>query len=353
MGRGNMKKILFICLLGFCSIGSSAQVSNVSFTNLNGFPDVIVEGQAYQLSGYIKNFGSIPASPSVVDVKMRVADSTVILDNNSNIGPLNPGDSIFWNLNGYIFPAIFAAGGQNDILIWPTKPSSSQNQYAECDTLVKSVYYSNSAGFRTRNEGIFGLPDEIELGADYALRIQATNEGLTANTKPISFYFQYTDGPEIYLGTVNQIYQPGDTAYFSFLPYGSFNIKEYIILYHGAGFIPAALKFWAQETPEIAPISRAEILLDDVINSVAPSSDSSPFTLFPNPATQLLNLRSNRNQLPGQFMADVLSIQGEIIKSISVGEEGVIPVGDLAVGFYLIRISADNANWTMPFSIVR
>lgn len=116
---------------------------HLSFTNLDGFPNVIRQGNSYNLSGYIVNKGDME-SDAAVGVSYRVGNSDVAVIDLALHLPyaLQPGDSIFWRHDNFFFQEALFAGGNNDILIWPTRPGGS----GSCDTLTKNVVFVGTPG---------------------------------------------------------------------------------------------------------------------------------------------------------------------------------------------------------------
>lgn len=116
---------------------------HLSFTSLDGFPNVIRPGNTYDLSGYIVNRGDME-SDLAIGVSYRVAGSGIdIIDEALHLPyPLQPGDSIYWRHENFHFQEALFAGGNNDILIWPTRPGGG----GSCDTLTKIVVFLGTPG---------------------------------------------------------------------------------------------------------------------------------------------------------------------------------------------------------------
>lgn len=333
-----MKKLLGIWVLLLLTSGSKGQ-SVLTFTDLSGFPDVVLDGHGYNLTGYIKNISGNAANPVVIDIMMMANGNLYTIDNNYSVGgPIASGDSIFWSLPGFVFPpAAFTPGNHNDILIWPTNPSSNPNVPGESDTLIKEVFYANSAGFRTRNDGVTGLPPEIDLSLNYALNIKAVNEGLLCNTNEVKFFFQYEGGPVVNLGNVPGIYAPGDTVTYEFLPAGGFNLNAFITHYNGAGYLPHYLEFWAQESVEIAPIAKAWIDLSYLHTGTEGQDSEIAFSFFPNPAAHRLQWTSWGSPLPEGSRVEVMNLQGVVLLTADASA-GEIDLSSLASGMVIARV---------------
>ncbi len=78
------------------------------------------------------------------------------------------------------------------------------------------------------------------------------------------------------------------------------------------------------------------------------------FNLYPNPATNELNIRSSLNMTHVQ--AQVISLDGKIRKTIQfntlqAGEVYELDLGSLESGFYILKILSKNGNYNMKFAI--
>ena len=161
--------------------------SRIGFTNLNGFPDVVVH-QQYNLSAWIKNTGTTTLSGDIDVIASFNGGNNHQIDNNFNLAtPLAPGDSVLWTKNNYTFPYGQMQPGQNDVLIWPTKSSGG----GLSDTLKKPIFFADGAAFALLGEGLEAVAAEgIDIDQTYGLSVSAFNIGEAANQNAVGFYMQ-------------------------------------------------------------------------------------------------------------------------------------------------------------------
>jgi hypothetical protein len=73
-------------------------------------------------------------------------------------------------------------------------------------------------------------------------------------------------------------------------------------------------------------------------------SNNSSIRLYPNPATDMLNIRSDNEILK----ASIMNIDGQVVKSIS-GNFNNIGISDLSNGLYFVNICTENGTETLKF----
>lgn len=82
------------------------------------------------------------------------------------------------------------------------------------------------------------------------------------------------------------------------------------------------------------------------VNPVLPEAD---WTLYPNPASDMLRVRGN-------FVMSryaITDIRGQIVQQATLGGEQRIPVQQLIPGMYFLRILRSNGSWTVPLKFVK
>ncbi|QKG80592.1 T9SS-dependent choice-of-anchor J family protein [Tenuifilum thalassicum] len=70
--------------------------------------------------------------------------------------------------------------------------------------------------------------------------------------------------------------------------------------------------------------------------------------LFPNPATNILNIRCNTTTSSQSFKAKVFDITGKVIKDVTVNN-GLVDVSDLRAGYYILKLEQDDKVYTARF----
>ncbi len=179
--------------------------SRIGFTNLDGFPVVVVH-QQYNLSAWIKNTGTTTITGNVDVIASFNGGNNHQIDNNFNLAtPLAPGDSVLWTKNNYTFPYGQMVPGQNDVLIWPTKSSGA----GLSDTLKKPIYFADGAAFVLLGEGLEEVVSEgLDIDKAYGLSVNAYNIGEEANQNPVGFYMQIGTGTPVLLRQREQAADP-------------------------------------------------------------------------------------------------------------------------------------------------
>lgn len=223
----------------------SAQVFKLSVVDLDAFPDTIVAGQPYDLSVDIINSGNTNI-PAPVSILLSInGDTPTYLDQNVSSGVMEPGDTLHWNVDDYIFnSARFGGGGvSNGIIVWPTALN-----VVSPDSGTTDVIFVNTGGFKVSNTLIHGLPSLVDFNAFYAVNFKTVNLDNSPNQRPVEFLVQLDDKTPVQITSVNGTIPVGDTATAQL---GNFNLA---VLYgdeieQDSNFITEAhtIYIWAME----------------------------------------------------------------------------------------------------------
>lgn len=345
-----MKRVILI-ISAFISIANIGYgQANLSFVDLDGFPSVIISGQAYNLTGYITNTG-ISSSSAVIDVNMLVnGTSTVQISNNFQVvGGIAPGDTIPWFENGFVFSSAYLVPNNNDILIWPTGPGTGGSSIN--DSLHKEVYFSEQAGFKTTNSMIdFGIElTEMEYNQSYPLSISSVNLGKTSNSENIKVYAAINEnGRQVEIGRLEEQVLPGDTiTYHCNAPFVAKVIAE-----QSLDGLPAQaisfVRFWMQESPSITPIERASIPVVDFTVSFNEPLEAEEFSLGNNPVQSELHLVAPSFISNSISKIEIINMQGQVVNTFHNFQE-YIPVSRLSSGKYFIVATSESNIFRIPF----
>lgn len=341
-----MKKLLLVLLAFLATQSAGFSQAVITFVDLDGFPDVIVDGQTYNLYGYITNTGT-STSPAVLDIKMLVNNTTLVtITNNFSVpGGIAPGDTVLWGENGFSFATANLNTNNNDIVIWPTGPSGGTTL---SDSLIKTVYYSEQAGFRTTNSMVVynetGAP--MEYSGSYPLTVKAVNQGKLTNTGPLKVYVAANEnGKAVEIGRISEAFAPGDTAELNFMvPFIPREIAELSL-----DGLPQQtvefLRFWMQESQDVAPIQKGDVLVNDPFVSVDPGQSAPLVSIANHPVSTQLELKG----LPEQAQVQIVDLQGRVVRNW-MPYQGSISVNTLAPARYFVLVSVDNQVFSLPFT---
>lgn len=342
-----MKKHLLILLSLVAAHSAAFAQATVKFTDLDGFPSVIVSGQTYNLTGYITNIG-ITSSPAVLDIKMLANGTVTTISNNFSIpGGLAPGDTIPWFENGFSFSSANLVPNNNDVIIWPTGPSNGDTQ---SDSLIKSVYYSEQAGFKTTTSMVIynETGDPMDFAASYPLTIKAVNLGKCENSGPVHIYVAANEnGRPVELQRLTEMYRPGDTlTYYHNSPfYPKYAAEESM---EGLPYEPVRyLRFWAQESLSIAPIAKGEVeVVNDPYVSISPSQVESAMAIANHPVSNRLSLKGADEWIGSPYQ--IMDMQGRTVMSGQL--QASFSIGTLAPGRYFLSVTKLDNSATLPFT---
>lgn len=107
----------------------------------------------------------------------------------------------------------------------------------------------------------------------------------------------------------------------------------------------------------VSNVCGSDTICDSITVNVVgiPESFIEDIRIFPNPATDFINVEASFGQFQN-FEMEVLDLSGRMVKSVSLDQQQVMKqlyVGDLASGTYMMRITADDHVGTKPLVISR
>lgn len=204
-----LRKYCILSGLWLLAVAGWAQPSAVhlSLLSLEGVvPDTVLSGNVYGFSFMVKNEGM-----QAIETGNQVAVMlSVNHDNAQTVGlPINvqeiwyPGQIRQLHIPAYQFDAARVGGGgpNTDIIVWPTV-MSLPNQVK--DSIVKNIYFVNTAAFRVENSFVSGINQSINLNTTYSIRINAQNTGDNVSKGTIEFFLQVDNRPQVVLGEMNK-----------------------------------------------------------------------------------------------------------------------------------------------------
>lgn len=302
-----MKRSLFILAFIF-SLSLSLHAQHVlKFTNTDGFPDVVVQGQSYTLSGWIKNYGSASgSSPSVYRIHYSVnGGSSQQVGGNYNLGSLAPGDSVYWQSSPYTFVASQFSGHHNDILIWPTVPNQNSGD-TRSDSIQMTMYFATptQAAFSLRDQNVIGFDAKVDPKKAYSVTFGVTNEGPATNTQPVQLFAEDGNGNSFKIAEDPGFYQSG--SFFSF----SFSDFRLLDLVPQANVVTSdQISFFAVESKNIPPVHKASILLDQQITGIS-NPRQEGLDIYPNPSQGMLNFNFDLQANPSDVTWSIYDAKG-------------------------------------------
>lgn len=317
-----------IILLGAAS-GLFGQYA-FGFTNLDGFPDVVAQGVHYDISGWIVNNGTAPISGSF-RVEMKVDQGSALsLDNSFVIStPLQPGDSIYWSKTNHNFPPGHFRLGLNDVLIWPTSPAFPN---ADVDSLVKPVYFSESAIFRLETNGFQQISSGINIHRSYNMDIEATNISELSNTKTVLLYAKIADHDPIEIDRRQGIFDQGEVVNFRV---HHLEIDEIFDINYDN--IPSKVEFFVLERDFVEPYNRLNYAVEGAV-AVDQTIEGTQVSIFPNPSSGYLNIA-----MPDNWKADanikLFDLSGREVLKVEKVIAG-FQTDELQAGLYLLQLSS-------------
>ena len=332
-----MVRLLMSFILVFVATLPTFSQTRIGFTNLDGFPDVLVH-QSYNLSAWIKNNGTTTISGNI-DVRMQVnGGNSHQIDNNFTLpAALAPGDSVLWTKNGYNFPYGQFAPGQNDVLIWPTKSSGS----SQSDTLKKPIYFADGAAFSMTETGLEELlAGGIDIDQSYETAVVAQNIGESANDNPVGFFLQIGNEAPVLLRQREQATDPSQLlsceiqlpalrshleARYGPLPVG-FSIPVHVYAEEVDGLPYYAAQSMSTKTLVLAAVSPAVI-------------DGGPL-LYPVPSQDgILQLDHTGSLFKQMRVAKLFGADGRLLAAYDrLGQ--TLDLSALAPGHYLLQIES-------------
>ena len=114
---------------------------------------------------------------------------------------------------------------------------------------------------------------------------------------------------------------------------------------------------WQVEEPPMVCLSERTPAFVDLITGIQHITGNSSFRLYPNPATGLLNILFENDQV-SETRVCIADVTGrEIIRNdyrtVAGGQALQISTGSLAAGTYLLQVSNASSSWTQRFSVVK
>ncbi len=98
------------------------------------------------------------------------------------------------------------------------------------------------------------------------------------------------------------------------------------------------------------PNTHGTYYVDDLVISQFPTTgisehnSSSSIRIYPNPASDLLNITSEKEILN----AEIMNLDGQLVKTIS-GHFNNVGISDLSDGFYFVKVYTENGTETLKF----
>jgi hypothetical protein len=332
--------LLVIWCLSF-GFSESQNFTSLGFTDISGIPQVLTDGQQLNLSGYIRNDGNT-ASLGAVDIYLSINGNVESVQNNFLIGgSLQPGDSVLWNYNGYVFNNTIMSPGHNDILIWPTSPSSNPNADSKSDTLLKHTFLADEAAFRMSRDMVKGLEEgePFEQDVFYQLKWKTINAGIATSSESIKFFFQFEGCAPIMIGEVSGAYAPGDSVELEWTQLPGFRLNDFIQQYCPTVEKPDWVRFWAQEKMEVPPVSWADFEVLGPVNTPSPSAYHC--TVYPNPSSGKLFVTLEGVDHLSITKMEIVDGAGKPVRSgNSFSSE--LDLHDISGGLYFLKIFSGN-----------
>ncbi len=206
MRRGKCYK-LACCLLGLVSFSALYSQSpfsgNVSISNLQTIPEVLVDTQSYALALYVVNHDPVLPLVDPVSILLSVDGDagTKVATNVVPQVPVAPGDSFLVYVPDYRFDRdrFLASGGgiTYDIIVWPITVNTTQP-----DSSSRTVYYIDTTKPFSESLGIASLsfPHLIIEGNPYDLSFMISNEDSAYPLyQPLDLYMQVDQGSPVLL----------------------------------------------------------------------------------------------------------------------------------------------------------
>lgn len=282
-----MRKLLATILLTSAALMGLSQ-ARIGFTNLDGFPSLVMPAQSYNLSGWLHNSGNDTLSGN-----LSIRFKTPLTPNNGHSiensfalsNPLPPGDSIFWSKSGYTFPNGLLAPGHNDVLIWPTRTTPGDS--IEVDTLEKVIYYADASAFAVLPQGLESWTQQgLNLEATYDLDLRILNVGNNHNDQAVEVSLFIDNLPPVVLALSPDKVSASDTLTVSVQ---GLSVITYIKA--AMGNVPnghtAQVKISAKEVNGLPPYKTQDFVSLPYVSPVATEEELASATVgaYPNPST--------------------------------------------------------------------
>ncbi|MEM1000866.1 MAG: T9SS type A sorting domain-containing protein [Bacteroidota bacterium] len=335
------RRLSIIAVFLLVSLGALGQ-ARIGFSHLNGFPSLIVQGNAYTVSGHLINTGQSPLT-APLDIYFAVGNGpAVLIESNVNLGTIAPGDSVLWTKSGHHFPGAQFSPGNNDVLIWPTRAIGPGNVQIESVKKQKSIFFiaPNTAAFRI-NPQLGGFTTAVPLTQPINLTATAENVGDTANSDEVAFYLSYNGLSPVRIDADGQAVPVGNTI--------TFVLSQFILLNHlpytGGEFpngMVGEVTFFVAETDGLAPVNSVSFPISvDNVTAMDPAAVAVT-AVYPSPATDVVQLDYRTEVAPLVTGVEVYDLNGQIVRSFPAAVSH-ISLGKLAAGKYwlLVRTEAE------------
>jgi hypothetical protein len=331
-------RIWILCVFIFAMLGNGwcQGQSLLGFTNADGFPQVIAQGNHYDVSGWIINRGTVAFSGALGIYLKPDSSSVLTLDNNFTVSnALLPGDSILWTRNNYNFPPGHFRLGNNDVLIWPTSPVIGLD--VDYDTISAVIYSTESAAFRLANADFDVYPDGLELLGSYDINASATNWSQSVNAHDVCLYAKIPGKAAICLDRETGQYGYNDVALFDapqFKIWDRFGLAAADTL----GGVIDQITFYALETDtSLNPLNEVVLPVNRIVG-VADAMHAPRVGVYPNPFTTVLHI-----DIPADCKADAMvqlrDLAGRLVMQQRL-QASTLDLSNLPAGSYLLEIQS-------------
>ncbi len=308
----------------------------LGFTNTDGFPQVVAQGNQYDVSGWIINRGTVAFS-GVLGIYLKPdSNTTLTIDNNFNVSnALLPGDSVLWTRSNYNFPPGHFRLGNNDVLIWPTSPVIGLD--VDYDTISSVIYYTESAAFRLANADFAAYPNGMELFGRYDISARATNLSQLANDHDVCLYAKIPGKAPLCLDQETGQYGYNDVALFDapqFKIWDRFGLTAADTI----GGVIDQITFYALETDtSLNPLNEVVLPLNRIVG-LRDEMHTPGVGVYPNPFTSVLHI-----DIPADWKADAMvqlhDIAGRMVMHQRL-QANSLDLSNLPAGSYLLEIQS-------------
>lgn len=325
--------LLTIALL-FCGSGFGYGQAHLSFTNVEGFPQVVSQGSHHDLEGWIINLGNAAFSGQLRIELHADTSSTITLDNNFVVSNLAPGDSVAWSRNNYNFPPGHFRQGNNDIIIWPTAPAGG----VDVDSVYTTMYFTEGAAFKLIATDFDPIAQGLDLFEEYDIRARAVNISDAANSNEVCLYMQIPDHAPQCLDPHHRSYGLNDVVSFDMEHLIIWDFLELTAM-DTIGVPIDRITFYSLEAGESTePLNTITLPLSNRLVAAAAPTAAALVKVFPNPVAETLHVT-----VPQDWSADAVitihDLAGRLLLQQPLPTERV-DVRMLPAGSYLLEIQS-------------
>ncbi len=324
--------LLLTVALVFLGSGASFGQARLSFTNAQGFPQVVSQASHHDLDGWIINRGNASFSGQLRINLHADTSATITLDNNFPVSNLAPGDSIAWSRTNFTFPPGHFREGNNDIIIWPTAPAGG----IDVDSVYTTFYFTDGAAFRMFSADFGQFSQGFDLFETYEIDVRAVNVSAVANRREVCLYMQIPDHAPQCLDPHQEAIASNEVATFE---------KQHLIIWDyleltgidTMGVPIDRIKFYCLEAGETTePVNTITLPLSNHVVSAAAPVDAGSVKIFPNPVSETLHV-----SVPQDWMADAVvtihDLAGRLLLQSPLHSDRV-DVSTLPAGSYLLEV---------------